>query len=278
MFARMAAPEQPVTLDVAQIEELARHFSSFRHDVNGCLSLIVAATELIRYNPDVIKRMAGTLVDQPPRIAGKVREFVGECERALGLRPADAGWYLALWKRSNMVAAPAPHGVPLSSEQTRTLHSDLMQLGKELGQLGFVISGSRALAGLEAGQAAELLPNVADQFTKAALKFDQFATKFEQAVQITESTARRLATGSPTGPITFAPAQLEVMARRLGNLQRDLNEQLLPLLELSRLARHAPQQLQTRAGEFMAQPPKISAIIATFGDEFDRNFTINRAG
>lgn len=275
----MAAPEQPVTLDVAQIEELARHFSSFRHDVNGCLSLIVAATELIRYNPDVIKRMAGTLVDQPPRIAGKVREFVMECERTLGLRPAaDAGWYLALWKRSNMVAAPAPHGVPLSSEQTKALHSDLMQLGKELGQLGYVISGSRALAGLDAGQAVELLPNVADQFAKAALKFDQFATKFEQAVQITESTARRLATGSPTGPVTFAPEQLELQARRLGNLQRDLNEQLVPLLELSRLARHTPQQLQTRAGEFTTQPPKIAAIIAAFGDEFDRAFTINRAG
>ena len=275
----MAAPEQPLTLDVAQIEELARHFSSFRHDVNGCLSLIVAATELIRYNPDVIKRMAGTLVDQPPRIAGKVREFVAECERTLGLRPAtDAGWYLALWKRSNMVAAPAPHGVPLSSEQAKALHSDLMQLGKELTQLGFVVSGTRALAGLESGQAAELLPNVADQFTKAALKFDQFATKFEQAVQITESGARRLATGSPTGPVTFTAEQLELLARRVGNLQRDLNEQLLPLLELSRLARHSPQQLQTRAGEFTAQPPKISAIMAAFGNEFDQSFTINRAG
>ena len=274
----MAAPTQPLTLDVAQIEELARHFSSFRHDVNGCLSLIVAATELIRYNPDVIKRMAGTLVDQPPRIAGKIQEFVNECERVLGLRVADKDWYPAMWKRNHLVAAPAPHGVPLSSEQTKALHSELMALGKELTQLGFVITGSRALTVLDAGQAAELLPNVADQLTKTALKFDQFATKFEQAVQITESTARRLATGSPNGPVSLTSEQVDVLARRLGNFQRDLNEQLVPLLELSRLARHTPQQLQSRAGEFTTQPPKIGAIMAAFGNEFDQTFTINRAG
>ena len=67
---------QPVTLDVPQGEELSRHFSSFRHDVNGCLALVVAATELIRYNPSVVKRMTATLAEQPPKIAGKVRELV----------------------------------------------------------------------------------------------------------------------------------------------------------------------------------------------------------
>ena len=103
----MDLPTQSVMLEVPQVEDLTRHFSSFRHDVNGCLALVVAATELIRYNPDVVKRMAQTLVEQPPKIAGKVREFVEQCERALGLRAAtEAAWYPALWKRANLAAGP----------------------------------------------------------------------------------------------------------------------------------------------------------------------------
>src|SRR5690349_179515 len=96
----MSSSSQPVTLTVPEVEELARHFSSFRHDVNGCLALVVAATELIRYNPDVARRMATTLVEQPPKIAGKLREFVGYCERLLSLQPAVASsWTGALGKR-----------------------------------------------------------------------------------------------------------------------------------------------------------------------------------
>src|ERR1043165_8018488 len=102
----MALPTQPVHLGVAEVEELAQHLSSFRHDVNGCLSLVVAATELIRYTPDVVLRMRATLVEQPPRIAGKTQEFAQECERVLGIRPVDeASWYREMWKRNN--APPA---------------------------------------------------------------------------------------------------------------------------------------------------------------------------
>jgi hypothetical protein len=51
---------QPVTLTVEQIELLNRQLSHMRHDINNNLSLILAATELIRYKPQALDRMIGT--------------------------------------------------------------------------------------------------------------------------------------------------------------------------------------------------------------------------
>ena len=272
----MALPTEPITLSVAQTEELSRHFSSFRHDVNGCLSLVVAATELIRYNPDVVKRMAGTLVEQPPKIAGKVSEFVEECERELTIRPAVPSWHAALWKRANIGPGAPAQSVTVAPADAKSLHGELVQLGKELTQLGFMVSGTRALGVLDAANGADALPCVADQFAKAVAKYEQTATKFEATLQIEESGMRRLPTGAPSGPITLTPDRVALFHRRLLNLQADIHGHLGPLLELSRMARNTPQQLQSRSGEFAQQPSKISAEITAFGNEFDKTFGIVR--
>lgn len=273
----MDLPTQPVTLDVTLVEEISRHFSSLRHDVNGCLALVVAATELIRYNPDVLKRMSTTLIEQPPRIAGKVREFVEHCERALSLRPAtESSWYPSLWKRTNHISGPSPEAVALTAEQAKAMQNDLMNMAKELAQLGFFISGARSLNMLDPINGGEVLPNVADQFTKAALKFDALATRFEQSAHIQEAGARRMPGGLPTQPVTLTPDELALFQRRLQNFQRDMKERLVPLLELSRLARQNPQLLVPRAGEFSEASPKISAEMNNFAVEFDRAFGIKR--
>jgi len=47
-----------VTLSVEQIRELNRSLATLRHDINNQLSLIAAAAEIIRFNPDMAKRMA----------------------------------------------------------------------------------------------------------------------------------------------------------------------------------------------------------------------------
>ena len=272
----MDAPKGSVTLSTAQIEELSRHFSSFRHDVNGCLSLVVAATELIRYNPDVVKRMAATLVEQPPKIAGKVSEFVNECERVLGLRSPEPSWYSGLWKRSNVVAGSPTVPVTVEAAEARALHSELVQLGRELTQLGFLVTGMRVLADRD-GAGGEAIPSVADQFAKAAAKFDQAATKCEATLKIEDAGTRRLATGSPSGPVTLSENQISSFQSRLMTMQNDVHEHLDPLLELSRVARSHPEQLQTRAGEFSQQPPRISALMTEFAAEFDQTFGIVRA-
>ncbi|HMJ90236.1 MAG TPA: hypothetical protein VK530_10490 [Candidatus Acidoferrum sp.] len=273
----MGLPTEPVWLDVPQVEELARHFSNYRHDVNGCLSLIVAATELIRYNPDVVKRMAATLVEQPPRIAGKTWEFALECERVLGIRPTnEPSWYRDTWKRNN--AAPGEPATPatVSVETAKNLHGELLQLGKEVMQISFVIAGNKVLVEAEPSAAEDVALTAVEQLGKVTRKFDQFAQSLEQALNIDPPAPRRLASGSPSGPVTLTPDQVALFHRRLGNLQRDMADHLRPLLELSRLARTNPKEVQSRASTFAQQPPKISAELAAFATEFDDTFGIVR--
>jgi hypothetical protein len=79
----MGLPQDPVTLLPAHIEELNGRLSTLRHNVNNHLSLIVAATELIRRNPQLAPRMLDTLSDQPEKIIEELRAFSDELEKLL---------------------------------------------------------------------------------------------------------------------------------------------------------------------------------------------------
>ena len=81
----MTLPSQPVTLTVEQIEELNRKLSHMRHDINNNLSLILAATELIRHKPQTLERMIGTLMEQPPKVTETIARFSSEFEKTLGI-------------------------------------------------------------------------------------------------------------------------------------------------------------------------------------------------
>ena len=274
----MPLPSQTVTLTVPEVEELSRHFSAFRHDVNGCLALVVAATELIRYNPDVAKRMSATLAEQPPKIAGKMREFIDYCERVLGLQPGLASnWTAALGKRAYSGPSAAATPVTIESKPAKSLHAEVLNVNKELAALGFMISGTRALADVDTANAPDALAVVVEQFAKAALKFEQFASNLERAFQIADGPARRQVGGAPAGPVTLSPDETALFQRRLQNLDRDLREPVAALIELARLVRREPHALQTRAVEFAKQPPAISAELQAFGEHFDKTFRIIRA-
>jgi hypothetical protein len=81
----MGLPSQPVTLSVAEIDELNRQLSKMRHDINNTLSLITAAVELLRYKPEMAERMMATLLEQPSKITLSVREFSTEFEKIFGI-------------------------------------------------------------------------------------------------------------------------------------------------------------------------------------------------
>ena len=83
---RMANPPGSVTLTLQQVEELNKKLATMRHDVNNNLSLVVAAAELIKFNPASAMRMAVTLAEQPPKIVDHMTKFTTEFEQALGLR------------------------------------------------------------------------------------------------------------------------------------------------------------------------------------------------
>ena len=76
-FMLRATPEQ--------VEELSKKLAAMRHDINNHLSLIVAAVELIKYNPEVATRMSTTLAEQPPKISDQIGRFSKEMDRILGI-------------------------------------------------------------------------------------------------------------------------------------------------------------------------------------------------
>jgi hypothetical protein len=81
----MPLPDQPITLTPAQIEALNEKLSGLRHNVNNHLSLIVAATEVMRRRPEMTARLLESLVDPPQKITREVKEFSDELEKALGI-------------------------------------------------------------------------------------------------------------------------------------------------------------------------------------------------
>jgi hypothetical protein len=272
----MALPTEPLTLSVQQVEELSQHFSFFRHDVNNSVGLVGAAAELMRYSPDAAKRWGVTLVEQPPRIAGKTREFIGEAERVLTIRSKDeAAWYRDMWSRSNAPPAEPAAAVQIAPDVVKAMHQELLNVHKELSQLGFTVSGTDAVAAQALASAGMAATIAAEQLCKTTRKFDQFAALFEKTFGVA-SLPHRLLTGVPSAPVTLSPEEIALFHRRLMNLEKDVHEHLVPLLELSRLARTAPGELQTRAAEFAPHAPEISALLQKFGTEFDRTFKIAR--
>ena len=81
----MATPRQPVTLSPEQLDDLNRKLSAMRHDINNNLSVIVAALELIRCNPEVAERMFASISQQPAKIGDSMAKFSAEFEKNLGI-------------------------------------------------------------------------------------------------------------------------------------------------------------------------------------------------
>lgn len=81
----MGLPTEPVTLTVAQVDDLNRKLSMMRHDINNYLSLIVAAAELIQHKPQMAERMLSTLSEQPPKISEALKKFSSEFETAVSI-------------------------------------------------------------------------------------------------------------------------------------------------------------------------------------------------
>jgi len=81
----MGLPSQPVTLSVEQIDELNKKLGAARHDINNHLSMMMAASELIRMKPEMASKMAAKLVTQPANITELIKGFSAEFERSLGI-------------------------------------------------------------------------------------------------------------------------------------------------------------------------------------------------
>jgi len=81
----MDLPNEPVTLSVEQIGELNRKLSMMRHDVNGKLTQISLAVELLRLQPDGGERWLGMMAEQPQKIVAELAQFSRDFEAALNI-------------------------------------------------------------------------------------------------------------------------------------------------------------------------------------------------
>ena len=72
-----------------EIAELFKQLSNARHDINNALSLIAAATELIRMRPELLTKMLATLNDQPSKITSSLQEFSQRLDQAMRPRPSS---------------------------------------------------------------------------------------------------------------------------------------------------------------------------------------------
>ena len=81
----MGLPTEPVTLTVAQLDELNRQLANMRHDINNNLSLIVAAMELIRHKPQMTESLMMKMAEQPAKIGEAIGKFSAQFERTLGI-------------------------------------------------------------------------------------------------------------------------------------------------------------------------------------------------
>jgi len=81
----MQMPSKPVQFSVEQVQDLNHKLSTLRHDINNHLSLMMAATELIRHKPQMAERMLDTLIEQPTKISAAMQSFSAEFESAFGI-------------------------------------------------------------------------------------------------------------------------------------------------------------------------------------------------
>ena len=79
----MALPNEPVTLSVEEIRELNQKLSAMRHDVNGKLTHISLAVELLRLKPNDHERWLKAMGEQPQKIVADIAQFSRDLEAAL---------------------------------------------------------------------------------------------------------------------------------------------------------------------------------------------------
>ena len=78
----------PVTLTEAEIIALHQKLREMRHDLNGHLTNIVAAAELVRLRPESAEERLKILLEQPHKIARLLEGFSREFEQHLHLERA----------------------------------------------------------------------------------------------------------------------------------------------------------------------------------------------
>lgn len=79
----MAYGDPPKYIAVGDFGQLSERLSRLRHDINGCLSVVVGGTEIMQLKPDAetAKKWLPRISEQPARITQMLREFSAHFEQ-----------------------------------------------------------------------------------------------------------------------------------------------------------------------------------------------------
>ncbi len=80
----------------------------------------------------------------------------------------------------------------------------------------------------------------------------------------------------PTVPVTLSPEQLDVLNKQLSHMRHEINNQLSLIVAALELVRFKPDMRERLLETMSQQPPKITAEVAKFSEEFERAFGITR--
>lgn len=79
----MSSTDGSVLLTADDARQLHKLLSDCRHNVNGCVSLIMSAMELAQLKPDAASKMMQTATDQSRKVADEVARYSAEFERVV---------------------------------------------------------------------------------------------------------------------------------------------------------------------------------------------------
>jgi hypothetical protein len=82
----MGLPTEPQTVTPEQVAEINGKLSEMRHNINNYLSMVIAATELIKRKPEGTERFLEMIGQQPPRITNELQQFSNEFEKMLQIQ------------------------------------------------------------------------------------------------------------------------------------------------------------------------------------------------
>ena len=78
---------------------------------------------------------------------------------------------------------------------------------------------------------------------------------------------------APKQPITFTPAQLDKMVKRVSELRHNINNHLTLIIGAAELIRRKPEMIERMTGSLIDQARKIEEEMKRFSAEFERDLS-----
>ncbi len=81
----------------------------------------------------------------------------------------------------------------------------------------------------------------------------------------------------PSQPVTLTVQQIDDLNKKLSKLRHDINNHLSLMIAAVELVQFKPEMAAQMAGTITEQPPKITAAMAKFSEDFETTVGITRS-